>query len=89
MSKTIIAVKAVGNSDNFSKELRDLEVGKTEAFDNYCEDKRTLNLEDFETVDSCISSTLEHGEEMTELQQISAYTDGLESENTKSADSPP
>ncbi|KAF7380319.1 hypothetical protein HZH66_014674 [Vespula vulgaris] len=71
MSKTIIAVKAVGNSDNFSKELRDLE------------------LEDFETVDSCISSTLEHGEEMTELQQISAYSDGLESENTKSADSPP
>lgn len=49
----------------------------------------TKQLEDFETVDSCISSTLEHGEEMTELQQISAYTDGLESENTKSADSPP
>nr|KAF7392489.1 hypothetical protein H0235_017488 [Vespula pensylvanica] len=48
-----------------------------------------FNLEDFETVDSCISSTLEHGEEMTKLQQISAYTDGLENENTKSADSPP
>lgn len=47
MSKTIIAVKAVGNSDNFSKELRDLEVGKTEAFDNYCEDKRTLNVRTF------------------------------------------